>query len=90
MFFQVPKSYSLLGYNSHDTHASSSGYVAPKLAKPLRTGAEVSIINLCFGLKPKHKCLFMFIFLLDIFSLNAQPPWHQSKKVLISVKTNCK
>lgn len=38
---KVPKHYSLLGYDKHLVHEASRGYVAPKLPRPLRTGAEV-------------------------------------------------
>ena len=33
-----------MGYQPHEPNMSASGYVAPKLARPLRTGAEVSLI----------------------------------------------
>lgn len=34
-----------MGYDIHESHTSASGYVAPKLARPLKTGAEVSNIS---------------------------------------------
>lgn len=46
-FFQlkVPQQYKIQGYKPHDVHSSSGGYVAPKLARPLRTGAEEEVIS---------------------------------------------
>lgn len=38
---QVPKQYDILGYNPHSAADASSGYVPPKLVRPLRVGAEV-------------------------------------------------
>lgn len=38
--------YRLLCYQPHNIHASSSGYVPPRLVKPLRTGAEDEVIML--------------------------------------------
>ena len=38
--------YRLLCYQPHNIHASSSGYVPPRLVKPLRTGAEDEVITL--------------------------------------------
>ncbi|XP_061186055.1 cilia- and flagella-associated protein 221-like [Saccostrea echinata] len=43
---KVPKHYTLLGYNKHLVHEASRGYVAPKLARPLRTGAEDESIRI--------------------------------------------
>nr|XP_002733102.1 PREDICTED: primary ciliary dyskinesia protein 1-like [Saccoglossus kowalevskii] len=43
---KVPQQYKCMGYKLHNTHNSSSGYVPPKLVKPLRTGAEDEIISL--------------------------------------------
>lgn len=43
---KVPQIYRLLGYDSHEPHTSASGYVAPKLARPLRSGAEDEVITL--------------------------------------------
>lgn len=42
---KVPKQYKIQGYKTHDVHSSSGGYVAPKLARPLRAGAEEEIIT---------------------------------------------
>lgn len=43
---KVPKHYSLLGYDKHLVHEASRGYVAPKLPRPLRTGAEDESIRI--------------------------------------------
>ncbi|XP_078572039.1 cilia- and flagella-associated protein 221-like [Branchiostoma floridae x Branchiostoma japonicum] len=43
---KVPKQYDLMGYSQHGVHDSSRGYVTPRLARPLRTGAEDEIIVL--------------------------------------------
>ncbi|XP_033097701.1 cilia- and flagella-associated protein 221-like [Anneissia japonica] len=42
----VPKHYKLMGYKKHSVHQASYGYVPPKLARPLRTGAEDEVINM--------------------------------------------
>ncbi|XP_068715346.1 cilia- and flagella-associated protein 221-like isoform X1 [Montipora foliosa] len=47
---KVPKQYDLLGYNPHSVADASSGYVPPKLVRPLRVGAEDEIINLVSSL----------------------------------------
>ena len=39
---KVPQQYRLDSYGKHNVHESSRGYVAPRLARELRTGAEVS------------------------------------------------
>jgi hypothetical protein len=44
--FQVPQSYKLQGYNPHNIHNASSGYVARGLARTLRTGADDEVIYL--------------------------------------------
>ncbi|XP_060070730.1 cilia- and flagella-associated protein 221-like [Ylistrum balloti] len=46
-YFQlkVPQQYKIQGYRHHDVHSASGGYVAPKLARPLRTGAEEEVIT---------------------------------------------
>ena len=38
--------YRLLCYQPHNTHSASSGYVPPRLVKPLRTGAQDEVISL--------------------------------------------
>ncbi|XP_041366512.1 cilia- and flagella-associated protein 221-like [Gigantopelta aegis] len=43
---KVPQQYKLLGFKQHNAHNASSGYVAPNLIRPLRTGAEDEIISL--------------------------------------------
>ncbi|XP_077978067.1 cilia- and flagella-associated protein 221-like [Glandiceps talaboti] len=43
---KVPQQYKSMGYKAHNVHDASSGYVAPKLVRPLRTGAEDEIITL--------------------------------------------
>ncbi|CAH3130560.1 unnamed protein product [Pocillopora meandrina] len=43
---KVPKQCDILGYNRHSVADASSGYVPPKLVRPLRVGAEDEIINL--------------------------------------------
>ncbi|KAK3108459.1 hypothetical protein FSP39_008303 [Pinctada imbricata] len=43
---KVPKHYNLLGYECHAVHDASKGYVAPKLARPLRSGAEDEVIKM--------------------------------------------
>ncbi|XP_071157794.1 cilia- and flagella-associated protein 221-like isoform X2 [Mytilus edulis] len=43
---KVPQTYRLMGYDIHESHTSASGYVAPKLARPLKTGAEDEVITL--------------------------------------------
>ena len=43
---KVPQIYRLMGYQPHEPNMSASGYVAPKLARPLRTGAEDEVITL--------------------------------------------
>ncbi|KAJ7384106.1 hypothetical protein OS493_023430 [Desmophyllum pertusum] len=43
---KVPKQYGIFGYNPHSVADASSGYVPPKLVRPLRVGAEDEIINL--------------------------------------------
>ena len=43
---QVPQHYSLLGYERHDTQEASVNYVRPKLARNLRSGADVSAVLL--------------------------------------------
>ncbi|XP_029201287.2 LOW QUALITY PROTEIN: cilia- and flagella-associated protein 221-like [Acropora millepora] len=47
---KVPKQYDILGYNPHSVADASSGYVPPKLVRPLRVGAEDEIINLVSSL----------------------------------------
>lgn len=47
---KVPKRYEILGYNPHSVADASSGYVPPKLVRPLRVGAEDEIINLVSSL----------------------------------------
>ena len=37
---KVPQAYRLQSYQPHNVFTSSGGYVAPRLAKPLRSGAE--------------------------------------------------
>ncbi|XP_021377773.1 cilia- and flagella-associated protein 221-like isoform X2 [Mizuhopecten yessoensis] len=46
-YFQlkVPQQYKIQGYRNHDVHSASGGYVAPKLARPLRFGAEEEVIS---------------------------------------------
>lgn len=43
---KVPQMYRLSGYSQHSIHTACSGYVPPRLAKPLRTGALDEIILL--------------------------------------------
>jgi len=38
----VPRYYELAGYSPHDVYECLHSYVSPALARPLRTGAEVS------------------------------------------------
>ncbi|XP_064648100.1 cilia- and flagella-associated protein 221-like [Lineus longissimus] len=49
---KVPQNYKLMGYKYHNIQESSSGYVPPKLSRPLRTGAEDEIISLPAQVKP--------------------------------------
>lgn len=43
---KVPQTYRLQGYEPHKIYEASCGYVPPRLAKSLRSGAEDEIINL--------------------------------------------
>lgn len=47
---KVPKLYEILGYSPHSVTDASSGYVPPKLVRPLRVGAEDEIVNLVSSL----------------------------------------
>ncbi|XP_038044642.1 cilia- and flagella-associated protein 221-like [Patiria miniata] len=42
---KVPQQYRLMSYVPHNIQDASSGYVPPRLIRPLRTGAEDEIIN---------------------------------------------
>eukprot|EP00057_Strongylocentrotus_purpuratus_P014945 XP_011669419.1 PREDICTED: cilia- and flagella-associated protein 221 [Strongylocentrotus purpuratus] len=43
---KVPQQYRLMGYKAHSVLDAASGYVAPKLVRPLRTGAEDETITM--------------------------------------------
>ncbi|XP_071958358.1 cilia- and flagella-associated protein 221-like [Antedon mediterranea] len=42
----VPRHYKSMGYQPHSVHQASLGYVPPKLARPLRNGADDEVINM--------------------------------------------
>nr|XP_054768030.1 cilia- and flagella-associated protein 221-like isoform X1 [Lytechinus pictus] len=43
---KVPQQYQLMGYKAHSVQDAAGGYVAPKLVRPLRTGAEDETITM--------------------------------------------
>ena len=59
---KVPRQYTLLGYKPHGTHLSVSGHIHRNVTRPLRTGAEVRMIQMKLFL-----LLFLVMLLLLLF-----------------------